>query len=76
MSVAGLSLLTLNIGNPSVTRARRQLAWLIRRDEQVLVLTEAKASAGCRLLAEEFIPPAPLPPHGGDRVTRSRQAGN
>jgi exodeoxyribonuclease III len=54
MSPAGLSLLTLNIGNPSVARARRQLAWLIRRDEQVLVLTETKASAGCRLLAEEF----------------------
>ena len=50
----GLSLLTLNIGNPSVARARRQLAWLIRRDEQVLVLTETKGSAGCRLLAEEF----------------------
>jgi exonuclease III len=54
MSLAGLSLLTLNIGNPSVARARRLLAWLIRRDEQVLVLTETKASAGCRLLAEEF----------------------
>jgi exodeoxyribonuclease III len=54
MSLAGLSLLTLNIGNPSVARAQRQLAWLIRRDEQVLVLTETKASAGCRLLAEEF----------------------
>lgn len=54
MSPAGLSLLTLNIGNPSVARARRQLAWLIRRDEQVLVLTETKASAGCRLLAGEF----------------------
>ena len=50
----GLSLLTLNIGNPSVARARRQLAWLIRRDEQVLVLTETKGSPGCRLLAEEF----------------------
>src|SRR5215469_6237078 len=54
MSSPGLSLLTLNIGNPSPDRARRQLAWLIRREEDVLVLTEAKASAGCRLLAEEF----------------------
>ncbi len=54
MTAAGLSLLTLNIGNPSPERARRQLAWLIRRDEHVLVLTETKASAGCRLLAEGF----------------------
>ena len=50
----GLSLLTLNIGNPSVARAKRQLAWLIMRDEQVLVLTETKASAGCRLLADSL----------------------
>jgi exodeoxyribonuclease-3 len=47
----GLSLLTFNIGNPSPDRARRQLAWLTARDEQVLVLTETKASAGCRFLA-------------------------
>jgi exodeoxyribonuclease-3 len=52
--VTGLSLLTLNIGNPSPERARRQLAWLARRDEHILVLTETKASAGCRLLAEGF----------------------
>ena len=54
MSAAGLSLLTFNIGNPSPERARRQLAWLIRRDEHVLVLTETKASAGCRQLADGF----------------------
>jgi len=54
MPAAGLSLLTLNIGNPSPDRARRQLAWLIRRDEDILVLTETKASAGCLLLAEEL----------------------
>jgi len=51
-----LSLLTLNIANPSVERAHRQLAWLARRDEDVFVLTEtkAKASEGCRLLAGAF----------------------
>jgi exodeoxyribonuclease III len=54
MTPAGLSLLTFNIGNPSAERARRQLAWLARRDEQVLVLTETKASAGCKLLADAF----------------------
>src|SRR6516165_11990653 len=49
MTPPGLSLLTLNVGNPSPERARRQLAWLSRRDEHVLVLTETKPSAGCRL---------------------------
>ena len=50
----GLSLLTFNIGNPSVERARRQLAWLAGRSEHVFVLTETKASVGCRLLADAF----------------------
>ncbi len=54
MTAADLSLLTFNIGNPSAERARRQLRWLITRDEDVLVLTETKDSAGCRLLAGEF----------------------
>ena len=49
---AALSFLTLNIGNPSEQRARRQLTWLTARPEHVLVLTETKASAGCQLLAD------------------------
>ena len=49
-----LSLLTLNIGNPSPERAERQLAWLAERPEDVLVLTETRASRGCELLAERF----------------------
>jgi len=51
---SGLSVLTFNIGNPSEQRAERQLAWLASRPEQVMVLTETKASAGCRLLADAF----------------------
>ncbi|MGH3591800.1 MAG: endonuclease/exonuclease/phosphatase family protein, partial [Pseudonocardiaceae bacterium] len=47
-----LSLLTLNIANPSLERAERQLGWLAARHEDVLVLTETKDSAGCRLLAD------------------------
>ena len=54
MTAASLSVLTFNIGNPAPDRARRQLAWLISRDEHILVLTETKASTGCRMLAEEF----------------------
>jgi exodeoxyribonuclease-3 len=49
-----LSLLTLNIANPSPERAERQLGWLAARHEDVLVLTETKDSAGCRLLADAF----------------------
>jgi exodeoxyribonuclease-3 len=40
VTAAGLSLLTLNIGNPSADRARRQLFWLAGHREHVLVLTE------------------------------------
>ena len=54
MAISGLSFLTFNIGNPSEQRAQRQLEWLARRAEHVLVLTETKASAGCRLLADAF----------------------
>jgi hypothetical protein len=54
MTSGKLALLTFNIGNPSPDRAKRQLGWLATRDEHILVLTETKASAGCRLLAEAF----------------------
>lgn len=54
MTTPGLSLLTFNIGNPSPARAERQLAWLASRDEHILVLTETKASAGCKLIADAF----------------------
>jgi exodeoxyribonuclease-3 len=49
-----LSLLTFNIANPSAQRAERQLAWLASRDEDIFILTETKASDGCRLLADSF----------------------
>lgn len=49
-----LSLLTLNIANPSPERAQRQLAWLAGRSEDVLVLTETKDSTGCQFLADAF----------------------
>jgi exodeoxyribonuclease-3 len=49
-----LTLLTLNIGAPSLERARRQLRWLAARDERVFVLTETKAAPGSQFLAESF----------------------
>jgi exodeoxyribonuclease III len=54
VSESRLRLLTLNVGNPSEDRAQRQLEWLAGRPEDVLVLTETRASAGCRLLTEAF----------------------
>lgn len=50
-----LSLITVNIGAPSLDRAQRQLRWLAARPEDVLVLTETKATAGSQFLAEAFI---------------------
>jgi exodeoxyribonuclease-3 len=50
----GLSLLTLNIANPSIDRAGALLAWLATRPEHVLALTETRAGAGCRHLAAAF----------------------
>lgn len=49
-----LSLITVNVGAPSLGRARRQLRWLAERPEDVLVLTETKATPGSQLLAEAF----------------------
>jgi exodeoxyribonuclease-3 len=49
-----LSLITVNVGAPSLDRAQRQLRWLAGRPEDVLVLTETKATAGSQFLAEAF----------------------
>lgn len=49
-----LSLITVNVGAPSLDRAQRQLSWLADRPEDVLVLTETKATAGSLYLAEAF----------------------
>ncbi|MGH3565289.1 MAG: endonuclease/exonuclease/phosphatase family protein [Pseudonocardia sp.] len=49
-----LSLITVNVGAPSLDRARRQLRWLADRPEDVLALTETKATAGSKFLAEAF----------------------
>jgi exodeoxyribonuclease-3 len=49
-----LSLITVNVGAPSIERAHRQLRWLAGRPEEVLVLTETRATAGSQFLAEAF----------------------
>ena len=45
--------LSLNIGNPSIERAKRQCEWLLEREEDIFVLTETKESKGC-LYIEDF----------------------
>ncbi|MGC0418431.1 endonuclease/exonuclease/phosphatase family protein [Embleya sp. AB8] len=47
-------MLTFNLNNPSLVRARQQVAYLAARPEQVLVLTETADSVGCNHLAERF----------------------
>ncbi|WP_439382162.1 endonuclease/exonuclease/phosphatase family protein [Amycolatopsis lexingtonensis] len=49
-----LSVLTLNVGNPAVERARRQRDWLARRSEDVFVLTETGSGPGTQLIAESY----------------------
>ena len=54
MSKSSLSVLTLNVCSPSLSRAERQLEWLDSRPEQVFVLTEVGQGAGSELLAQRF----------------------
>lgn len=48
------SIFCWNIGNPSLERAKKQADWLLKRGEDVLVLTETKGSDGCRYLKNFF----------------------
>jgi exodeoxyribonuclease III len=82
MTSSGLSFLTFKLGNLSERQAQCQLAWLAGRPEQVLVLTETKDSAGCRLLAEAFTAagwhvtfPVPEPGGYGVMIISRVQAG-
>lgn len=47
-------LLSLNVGNPSLERAKRQCEWLEKRQEDIFVLTETKESKGCEYIKEYF----------------------
>lgn len=49
-----LRVMTLNIGNPSLQRVRKQIDWIEHRDEDIFVLTETKVSEGCSFLEEYF----------------------
>jgi len=49
-----LNILTINIGNPSIDRAKKQVQWLEERNEDIFILTETKDSDGCHYIAEYF----------------------
>jgi exodeoxyribonuclease-3 len=49
-----ISILSLNIGNPSLERALKQVEWFNHRTEDIFVLTETKNSIGCNYLADYF----------------------
>ncbi|MBE1494083.1 exodeoxyribonuclease-3 [Amycolatopsis lexingtonensis] len=49
-----LTVLTLNVGNPALERARRQRYWLARRTEDVFVLTETGSGPGTHLIADSY----------------------
>ena len=49
-----LRVMTLNIGNPSLQRVKKQINWIEHRDEDIFILTETKVSEGCFFLEEHF----------------------
>jgi exodeoxyribonuclease-3 len=49
-----IKIMTLNIGNPSLERARKQISWIENREEDVFILTETKNSDGCNYIEEYF----------------------
>lgn len=50
-----ISILTWNIRNPSLERAKLQSIWFENRNEDIFVLTEIKNSKGCIFLKDFFI---------------------
>lgn len=49
-----IKILTLNIENPSLERAKKLIEWVKNRSEDVFVFTETKNSKGCNYLEEYF----------------------
>lgn len=50
-----IKLLSLNIGNPSIERAKIQCEWLLKRAEDIFILTETKNSQGCAYIEDYFM---------------------
>jgi exodeoxyribonuclease III len=54
MAKESLTILTLNVCSPSVSRAEHQLEWLEERPEEVFVLTETSGGKGSEILADRL----------------------
>ncbi len=54
VSKTEMRLLTWNVANPSLDRARKQFHWLANKKANAIILTETKLSAGCNYLKESF----------------------
>lgn len=50
-----IKILTINIGNPSKERAKKQVDWIKNREEDIFFLTETKNSDGCNYIANYFL---------------------
>ena len=46
--------MSLNIGNPSIDRAKAQVKWIEEREEDIFILTETKNSEGCNYIENYF----------------------
>jgi len=49
-----ISSICWNLGNPSIDRAKKQVAWLITQHFDLLLLTECKKSEGCLFIERYF----------------------
>lgn len=50
-----ISFLAMNIGNPSMERAKKQCDWLEKRPEDIFILSETKNSQGCAYIEDYFL---------------------
>jgi exodeoxyribonuclease-3 len=49
-----IRIITFNLQNPSLSRARKQVDWLLGAQANVMILTEAKYSQGCKEIVKEL----------------------
>ena len=51
---SGIYITTMNIGNPSLIRAKEQLKWLLEHSADIYILTESKNSSGCKYISNKM----------------------
>ncbi len=70
------SILTWNIGGPSLERAKKQFQWLEKQPFDVFVLTECKNSNGCLFLETSFKNKNMFPKNNANNVIFPKPSGN